>query len=276
MRKDVLHNNGKLMLIAGPCVIESEELVMEVAQEIKKITQELEIDYYFKASFDKANRTTAEHFRGPGLKEGLRILKRVREEVGVRVVTDIHEAWQAEEVGKVVDIVQIPAFLCRQTDLLAAAAKTGKIINVKKAQFMSPEEMERVVRKLEYFGNDHILLCERGTCFGYHNQIVDMTAIPRMQQLSYPVVIDATHSVQISGGGQGNTNSGMREYVPYIAKAAMAAGADALFMEVHPNPEKGLCDASCMWRLSELRKLLEVCKKIYGIVHVDGVKGTVC
>lgn len=267
MIKDVLNNNGKFTLIAGPCVIESEELVLEVADRVKRITKELDIDYYFKASFDKANRTSALNYRGPGLEKGLEILKKVKEEVGIPVVTDIHEAWQAELVGKVVDIVQIPAFLCRQTDLLEAAAKTGKIVNVKKAQFMSPEEMSRVVGKLEYFGNNRILLCDRGTCFGYHNQIVDMTSIPRMQRLGYPVVIDATHSVQISGGGTDNGNGGAREYVPYIAKAAIAAGANALFMEVHTEPEKGLCDATCMWKVDELQNLLEQCKKIYEIVN---------
>lgn len=267
MLKDVLNCNGKFTLIAGPCVIESEELAMEVATRVKKITESLDINYYFKASFDKANRTSAEHFRGPGVEKGLEILKRVKEQVGVKVVTDIHEPWQAKLVGEVVDIVQIPAFLCRQTDLLEAASKTGKIINVKKAQFMSPEEMQKVVSKLEYFGNSNILLCDRGTCFGYHNQIVDMTSIPRMQKLGYPVVIDATHSVQISGGGAGNTNSGAREYVPYIAKAAVAAGANVLFMEVHPRPEQGLCDASCMWPIGELEQLLLECKKIYEIVN---------
>lgn len=267
MIKDVLNNGGKFTLIAGPCVIESEDLVMEVAKEVKAIADSLDVDYYFKASFDKANRTSAEHFRGPGLEKGLEILKNVKEQVGVKVVTDIHEPWQAKEAGEVVDVVQIPAFLCRQTDLLEAAAKTEKVINVKKAQFMSPEEMKKVVDKLEYFGSDKILLCDRGTCFGYHNQIVDMTSIPRMQKFGYPVVIDATHSVQISGGGQGNTNSGAREYVPYIAKAAIAAGANALFMEVHPNPEQGLCDASCMWKVGDLRKLLVDCKKIYEVVN---------
>ena len=265
--KDVLNNNGRFTLIAGPCVIESEELVLDVARKVKAIAESLDIDYYFKASFDKANRTSAEHFRGPGLEKGLDILRKVKEQVGVKVVTDIHEPWQAEKVAEVVDIVQIPAFLCRQTDLLEAAAKTGKIINVKKAQFMSPEEMVKVVSKLEYFGNDRILLCDRGTCFGYHNQIVDMTSIPRMQKFGYPVVIDATHSVQISGGGQGNTNSGAREYVPYIAKAAIAAGANVLFMEVHTEPEKGLCDASCMWKVDGLEALLVDCKKIYDIVN---------
>nr|WP_300864626.1 3-deoxy-8-phosphooctulonate synthase [uncultured Acetatifactor sp.] len=268
MVKDVLGNGGQLTLIAGPCVIENEDLVFEVASRISAIAEELQIDYYFKASFDKANRTSAKHFRGPGLEKGLNILKKVKEYAGVKVVTDIHEPWQAQIVGEVVDIIQIPAFLCRQTDLLEAAARTGKILNIKKAQFMSPEEMAKVVSKVEHFGNNKMLLCDRGTCFGYHNQVVDMTSIPRMQKLGYPVVIDATHSVQISGGGADNTNSGAREYVPYIARAGMAAGADILFMEVHPEPEKGLCDASCMWKLSELKPLLSQCKKIYEIVKL--------
>lgn len=267
MIKDVLNNGGKFTLIAGPCVIESEELCIQVATETKKITEDLGVDYYFKASFDKANRTSALNFRGPGMEKGLEILKNVKNKCGVKVVTDIHEPWQAEKVGKVVDVIQIPAFLCRQTDLLEAAAKTGKVINVKKAQFLSPEEMSRVVQKLEYYGNERILLCERGSCFGYHNQIVDMTSIPRMQKLGYPVVIDATHSVQISGGGFGNGNSGMREYVPYIARGAVAAGANILFMEIHPEPEEGLCDSSCMWELGKLKALLSQCVEIYSIIH---------
>lgn len=267
MVKDVLENSGQFTLIAGPCVIESEDLVLEVASKIKAIAEELRIDYYFKASFDKANRTSAQHFRGPGLEKGLRILEKVKERVGVKVVTDIHEPWQAERVGMIADIVQIPAFLCRQTDLLEAAARTKKVLNIKKAQFMSPEEMEKAVSKVEFFGNSKILLCDRGTCFGYHNQIVDMTSFPRMRKLGYPTVIDATHSVQISGGGVNNTNSGAREFVPYIARAGIAAGADILFMEVHPEPEKGLCDASCMWKLSELKPLLLQCKRIYEVVR---------
>ncbi|GHT92347.1 2-dehydro-3-deoxyphosphooctonate aldolase [Spirochaetia bacterium] len=267
--RDVFNNNKKFTLIAGPCVIESENLVINVAKKVKSICDKVGIDYYFKSSFDKANRTTAEHFRGPGLEKGLEILQRVRDTCGIKIVTDIHEPWQAEPAGKVVDIIQIPAFLCRQTDLLEAAAKTGKTINVKKAQFMSPEEIGKVIAKLEYFGNKHILLCERGTCFGYNNLIVDMTSFIRMHKYGYPIVFDATHSVQISGGGVNYTNSGTREYVPYLVQAAVAAGADALFMEVHPEPEKGLCDASCMYPVDKLEALLLVANKIYELKERD-------
>jgi 2-dehydro-3-deoxyphosphooctonate aldolase (KDO 8-P synthase) len=265
--KDVFNNNKKFTLIAGPCVIESEDLVIDVAKKVQSICDNLGIDYYFKSSFDKANRTTVEHFRGPGLEKGLEILQKVHDTCGVRIVTDIHEPCQAEAVSKVVDIIQIPAFLCRQTDLLEAAARTGKIINVKKAQFMSPEEMGKVVAKLEHFGNREILLCERGTCFGYNNLIVDMTSFMRMHKFGYPVVFDATHSVQISGGGVNFTNSGTREYVSDLAQAAVAAGADALFMEVHPEPEKGLCDASCMFPIDKLECLLDILKKIHAIAE---------
>ena len=260
--KDIFKNNGKFVLIAGPCVIESKEIIFNTANSVKTITNKLGIDYYFKASFDKANRTTAEHFRGPGIEKGLIMLSELKEQLGVKIVTDIHEPWQAKEVAGVADIIQIPAFLCRQTDLLRAAALTGKIINIKKAQYMSPEEMLKVVKKVESFGNERILLCERGTAFGYNNQIVDMTSIPRMQESGYPVVFDATHSVQISGGGVNSTNSGNREYIPCLLKAAIAAGADALFMEVHPCPEEGLCDASCMWPIDKLEEVLRTSIKI--------------
>ena len=248
----------KLILMAGPCAIESEENAFYLAREIKKIVGKYDIDYYFKASWDKANRTKATNYRGPGLDEGMRILDAIKNEVGVKIVTDIHEPWQAEPVAKVADILQIPAFLCRQTDLLEAAAKTGKIINIKKAQFMSPEEMSNVVGKLEHFGCTNFLLCERGTCFGYNNLVTDMTGLVRLSKLGYPVIYDATHSVQISGGGFNYGNSGKREYVPYLAKAAIATGViDGLFMEVHNDPDSALCDGSCMLELSKLDMLLQ-------------------
>ena len=256
----------RFTLIAGPCVIESEEHCLKMSREIKRITKKLDIDYYFKASWDKANRTSATKYRGPGFEEGLRILSRVKEEVGVKVVTDIHEPWQAKPIAEVVDIVQIPAFLCRQTDLLKAAAETHKIVNVKKAQFMSPEEMKNVVGKLKYFGAKEIMLCERGTCFGYNDLVVDMTGLVRMRRIGYPVVFDATHSVQISGGGIDHGNSGRSEYVPYLAKAAVATGViDTLFMEVHDEPEKALCDGSCMLKLADLEHLLVKIKQIWEI-----------
>lgn len=244
-------------LIAGPCALESEENVMFLSEKIKVITDRLGIKYCFKVSWDKANRTAVENFRGPGLEEGMRILKKVKQEIGVSIATDIHEPWQAEPVSEVADIIQIPAFLCRQTDLIEAAAKTGKVINIKKAQFLSPEEMGRVLKKFEYFGNRDLMLCERGTCFGYNDLVVDMTGLVRMKRLGYPVVFDATHSVQISGGGRDHGNSGKREYVPYLARAAMATGAlDGIFMEVHDDPDHAKCDGSCMLPLEKLEMVL--------------------
>lgn len=253
-------------LIAGPCVIESEENVMLVAKKIKEITDKLDIPFVFKSSFDKANRTSINSFRGPGLEEGLRILNKVKTELNLKVTTDIHEPYQAEEVAKVVDIIQIPAFLCRQTDLLVAAAKTGKTVNVKKAQFLAPWDMKNVVGKLEESGNRDIMLCERGTSFGYNNLVVDMTGLVEMKKFGYPVVFDATHSVQ-KPGGKGNCTGGNREYVEYLAKAAIAVGADAIFMEVHPDPDNALSDGTNMVKLDELEEILVKLKKVYQAVH---------
>lgn len=253
-------------LLAGPCVIESEELVMTVAKEMKKITDELGIDYYFKASFDKANRTSIHSFRGPGLEEGLKILKKVKDTYDLKIVTDIHEPFQAEIVAKVADIIQIPAFLCRQTDLLVAAAKTGKLINVKKAQFLAPWDMKNVVSKLEEAGNSNILLCERGTSFGYNNLVVDMTSIIEMKKLGFPVIFDATHSVQ-KPGGKGNSTGGNREYVEYLAKAATAIGIDGLFIEVHPDPDNALSDGPNMIKLSEIRSILKKILEVHNIIN---------
>lgn len=257
----------KFDLIAGPCVIESEENVMLIAKELKEIAERQGLNLYFKASFDKANRTSIESYRGPGIEVGLRILKKVKEIYGLKIVTDIHEAWQAEQVAKVVDIIQIPAFLCRQTDLLVAAAKTGKIINVKKAQFLAPWDMKNVVKKIENAGNKKIMLCERGTSFGYNNLVVDMTGIIEMKKFGYPVVMDATHSVQ-KPGEKGNSTGGNREYVEPLAKAAIATGADALFFEVHPQPEKALSDGSNMVRLCEFENMLLRIIKVYDAVHL--------
>ena len=252
-----LSDNKNYFLIAGPCALESEENAMYLSREIKKITDKLNINYCFKVSWDKANRTAVENYRGFGLEEGLRILKRVKEEIGVKIATDIHEPWQGKYIAEVADIIQIPAFLCRQTDLIEAAANTGKIINIKKAQFLSPEEMGRVIKKFEYFGNRNLMLCERGTCFGYKDLIVDFTGLVRMKKHGYPVVFDATHSVQVSGGRADYGNSGNREYVPYLARAAMATGAiDGLFMEVHNDPDNAKCDGSCMLHLDKLEELL--------------------
>ncbi len=257
---------SKFMLIAGPCVIESEENVMLIAKKVKEIAERLNLDYYFKASFDKANRTSISSYRGPGIDEGLRILKKVKDTYGLKIATDIHEPWQAEKVAEVCDIIQIPAFLCRQTDLLIAAAKTGKIINVKKAQFLAPWDMANVVKKLEDSGNKNIMLCERGTSFGYNTLVVDMTGIVEMKKFGYPVVMDATHSVQ-KPGGKGNATGGNRDNVEPLAKAAIAAGADALFFEVHPDPDNALSDGPNMVKLQEFEEMLQRIIKVYDAVH---------
>lgn len=257
---------SRFMLIAGPCVIESEENVMYIAKTIKEIAERLDLDYYFKASFDKANRTSISSYRGPGIEEGLRILKKVKDTYGLKICTDIHEPWQAEKVAEVCNIIQIPAFLCRQTDLLVAAAKTGKLINVKKAQFLAPWDMKNVVNKIEEAGNSNIMLCERGTSFGYNTLVVDMTGIVEMKKLGYPVVFDATHSVQ-KPCGKGNVTGGNRENVEPLAKAAVAAGADALFFEVHPDPDNAKSDGPNMVRLDEFEELLKRVIKVYEAVH---------
>ncbi|MBR4761916.1 MAG: 3-deoxy-8-phosphooctulonate synthase [Clostridia bacterium] len=257
---------GRFLLIAGPCVIESEEMVMQIAEKIKGIAGRLDLDYCFKASFDKANRTSIKSYRGPGIDEGLRILKKVKDTYGLKICTDIHEPWQAEKAAQVADILQIPAFLCRQTDLLVAAAKTGKLINVKKAQFLAPRDMENVVRKLEEAGNRNIMLCERGTTFGYNTLVVDMTGIPEMKKFGYPVVMDATHSAQKPGGNGGSTG-GNRDNVEPLAKAAIAAGADALFFEVHPDPDNAKSDGPNMVKLDEFEEMLRRIIKVYDAVH---------
>lgn len=260
-----INNQKNFTLIAGPCVIESEENVMLIAKKMKEITDKLGINYYFKASFDKANRTSIKSYRGPGIDEGLKILKKVKEELGLKIATDIHEPWQAEPVSKVADLLQIPAFLCRQTDLLVAAAKTGKLINVKKAQFLAPWDMKNVVGKLVDSGNENIMLCERGTCFGYNNLVVDMTSLIEMKKIGVPVIFDATHSVQ-KPGGNGNSTGGNREYVKYLARAACAVGIDGFFFEVHPDPDNALSDGPNMVKLDEfeslLRELIEINKLV--------------
>lgn len=256
----------ELTLLAGPCVIESEEMVLEIAERMKMIAEHIKVNYYFKASFDKANRTSIHSYRGPGIEEGLRILKKVKDTYELKIVTDIHEPWQAEPVSKVADMIQIPAFLCRQTDLLVAAAKTGKIINVKKAQFLAPWDMKNVVTKLEESGNKNIMLCERGTSFGYNALMVDMTGIREMQKFGYPVVFDATHSVQ-KPGGKGTATGGNREHAEPLAKAAIAAGADALFFEVHPDPDHALSDGPNMVCLKEFEEMMKRILRVYEAVH---------
>ena len=243
-------------LIAGPCVIESEQLVIETAGRIAEIARVLGVPYVFKSSFDKANRTSITSFRGPGLEQGLEVLAKVKRQIGVPVLTDVHTESQATQAGQVVDVLQIPAFLCRQTDLLIAAAKTGKVVNVKKGQFLSPLEMGNAVKKVEECGNRRIVLTERGSSFGYNNLVVDMRAFPILRSFGYPVVFDATHSVQLPGGG-GTKSSGQREFVEPLACAAAGAGVDGFFMEVHPNPNEALSDGPNMVPLHQLKSLLE-------------------
>ena len=249
-------------LIAGPCVIESEEMALSIAGQMKEITGELGIPYTFKASFDKANRTSISSFRGTGIEEGLRILQRVKDVCHLPVCTDIHEPWQAERAAEVCDILQIPAFLCRQTDLLVAAAKTGKCINIKKAQFLAPWDMKNCLDKVRQSGNDNVMLCERGTIFGYNTLVVDMTGLRVMKEMGVPVVFDATHSVQ-KPGGNGTSTGGKRQYVEYLAKAAIAGGADGLFMETHPEPENAKSDGPNMVPLGEMKELLRKLQKVY-------------
>jgi 2-dehydro-3-deoxyphosphooctonate aldolase (KDO 8-P synthase) len=245
-----------LFLIAGPCVIESRDHALFMAGELKKITAECGVPFVFKASFDKANRSSIKSFRGVGITEGLRILGEVRELAGVPVLTDIHEADHAKVVGRVVDILQIPAFLCRQTDLIVAAAKTGKIVNVKKGQFLAPWEMKNVVDKAREAGSERFMLTERGASFGYNNLVVDFRSFPIMRSFGCPVIFDVTHSLQLPGA-QGQSSGGQPQYIPHLARAGVAAGLDGLFMEVHDNPAKALSDGPNALDLSLLRPLLE-------------------
>lgn len=253
-------------LIAGPCVIESEQMVFSIAEQMKKITEELKIPYTFKASFDKANRTSINSFRGPGIKKGLEILKKVKDIYNLSICTDIHEPWQAEQAAQVADILQIPAFLCRQTDLLVAAAKTGKCVNIKKAQFLAPWDMKNCLEKVRQSGNENVMLCERGTSFGYNTLVVDMTGLRVMKDFGVPVIFDATHSVQ-KPGGNGTSTGGNRQYVEYLAKAAIAVGVDGLFMETHPDPDNAKSDGPNMVPLAEMRELLLKLIKVYEAVQ---------
>ena len=260
-----LNSPRRLFLIAGPCVIENEKLCLQVAGALKKTCARLGIFYVFKASFDKANRTAAKSFRGPGLDEGLRVLDKVRAELGVPVLTDVHTETQAAIAGEVVDILQIPAFLCRQTDLIEAAAATGRIINLKKGQFLSPAEMGQVAEKARRAGAEKILLTERGTTFGYNNLVADMRSIPILKRSGFPVVFDATHSVQLPGGG-GDKSSGQREFAPVLARCALAAGANGLFIETHPRPERALSDGPNMIPLAEMPALLRELLRVFNAV----------
>jgi len=252
---------GKLFLIAGPCVLESRRHAFALALQAKTVCGKLGIPFIFKASFDKANRSSIASFRGPGLKKGLRILAEIKRELGVPVLSDVHETAQVEEAAEVLDVLQIPAFLCRQTDLLLAAAKTGKAVNIKKGQFLSPHDMKNAVEKIRSAGNPKILLTERGTMFGYNNLVVDVRSIPIMKGFGCPVVIDASHSVQ-RPGGQGASSGGERKFISLIAKAAVAAGADGVFLEVHDNPDKALSDKHNSFHIKELEALCRTLLRI--------------
>ena len=259
---NVVFGKDNLGIIAGPCVIENRDHSLEMSYAIKEVSEDVGIPIIFKSSFDKANRTSIKSFRGPGIQEGMRILSDVKTETGLKVLTDIHSPDQAGLVSDVVDIIQIPAFLSRQTDLLIAAAKTGKPINIKKGQFLAPWDVEHIVKKMEESGSQNILLTDRGTQFGYNNLVADMRAIPLMKQFGYPVIFDATHSAQLPGGSGGHS-SGMRDMIPTLARAAVAAGCNGVFMEVHNNVDKAKSDAATQWPLDKLATLLIELKKIH-------------
>lgn len=254
-------NRNPLFLIAGPCVIESEAMVMEVAETLKGLTEKLKIPYIFKASFDKANRTSAAAPRGPGMEEGLRILQKVQSELELPVLTDVHESTPIDEVASVVDVLQTPAFLVRQTDFMQRVAAAGKPVNVKKGQFLAPWDMAQVVEKCRAVGNEHILLCERGVSFGYNTLVSDMRSIPVMRDTGCPVVFDATHSVQ-QPGGQGTSSGGQRQMVPVLARAAVAVGVAGVFMEIHPDPDKAFSDGPNQWQLDRAEEMLTTLKSI--------------
>jgi 2-dehydro-3-deoxyphosphooctonate aldolase (KDO 8-P synthase) len=256
------------LLIAGPCVIESPGMAREVAAALKEIAKHLEISFIFKSSFDKANRTSLGSYRGPGLEEGLKILADIRQDYNVPIISDIHETQQVDAASEVLDVLQIPAFLCRQTDLLVAAARSSKAINLKKGQFVSPWDMANAVNKIRESGSKNLMLCERGFALGYNNLVVDMRSLPVMRSFGCPVIFDATHSVQLPGGAAGSSG-GQREFIPPLARAAVAAGIDGIFMEVHPHPEKALCDGPNSMPLERLESLLKTLLKIHAVVSDD-------
>lgn len=252
-------------LFAGPCVIESEAMAMNTASQLQEITSKLGIPFVYKSSFDKANRSSIDSFRGPGMAEGLRILQKVKDELGVAVITDVHEDTPLDEVADVVDVLQTPAFLCRQTNFILKVAATGKPINIKKGQFMAPWDMKNVVDKARTTGNEQLMVCERGVSFGYNNLVSDMRSLAVMRETNCPVVFDATHSVQLPGG-QGSCSGGQREHVPVLARAAVAAGVSGLFMETHPDPAKALSDGPNAWPLGQLEGLLQRLQAIDSLV----------
>jgi 2-dehydro-3-deoxyphosphooctonate aldolase (KDO 8-P synthase) len=251
-----------IVLIAGPCVIESQQLLMDTAGALQSICERLEMPFVFKSSFTKDNRSSVDYFQGPGLDEGLEMLKKVRSEFGIPILSDIHTPDQAQKAGEVLDVIQVPAYLSMQTSLSMAAGKTGKVINVKKGQFLHPQDMEKVVRKIESTGNEKVLLTERGSTFGYHNLVVDMRSLKMMRAIGYPVVFDVTHAIRIYGVPSSSAQGGTPEFVPVLARAGVAAGCDAIFIETHPDCKNALCDASSMWPLQQLEDLLIQVKQL--------------
>lgn len=261
--KNITLGGDKMVLFSGPCAAESYDICMETGTRVKAICEKLDIAYVFKTSFDKANRTSSGSYRGPSMEGGLDILRRVKKDLNVPVVTDVHESYQCAEVAEVADVLQIPAFLCRQTDLLRAAAKTGKAVKIKKGQFMAPEDMQYAVDKVRAEGNNNVFLTERGASFGYHTLVVDMRSLPIMRQFS-PVIFDVTHSVQ-QPGGKGGSSGGQREFAPFLARAAAAAGVDGFFIETHPMPEKALSDGPNMIPLHEMEAFLTMIKQFWDL-----------
>ena len=265
----IIEEDGPFFLIAGPCVIESEETTLEVAAFLKETSQIMDIPIIFKTSYDKANRTSLNSYRGPGLDRGLEIIQKIKEETELPVLSDIHEADEIEKAAGVLDVIQIPAFMCRQTNLLLSAANTGLPINIKKGQFLSPEEMGPAIQKITSTGNRRILVTERGTSFGYNNLVVDMRSIAILKDFGFPVVFDATHSVQLPGGC-GSSSGGQREFVGHLSRAAVAAGAHGVFLEVHPHPDSALCDGPNSLPLDQVRPLLKMLQEIHRLVHSTG------
>lgn len=264
-----INESGPFFLISGPCVIEDEDMVLRVANFLKETGEAIEVPVIFKTSYDKANRTSLDSFRGPGIDKGLEIIQKVKEETGLPVLSDVHEIGEIEKAAEVLDIIQIPAFLCRQTDLLLTAARTGLPINIKKGQFISPWEIEQAVRKITSTGNRNVFVTERGTSFGYNNLIVDIRSIPIMKGFGLPVVFDATHSVQLPGS-IGTSSGGQREFIEYLSRAAVAAGADGVFMETHPLPASALCDGPNSLPLDQVRPLVALLKEIHSLVRSKG------
>jgi 2-dehydro-3-deoxyphosphooctonate aldolase (KDO 8-P synthase) len=261
-----IEEDGPFFLIAGPCVIESEETTLKVADFLKETSQVMNVPVIFKTSYDKANRTSLDSYRGPGLERGLEIIQKVKEKTELPVLSDIHEADEIEKAAQVLDVIQIPAFMCRQTNLLLSAAETGLPINIKKGQFLSPEEMGPAIQKITSTGNRGILVTERGTSFGYNNLVVDMRSIAILKDFGFPVVFDATHSVQLPGG-RGSSSGGQRKFVGHLSRAAVAAGAHGVFLEVHPHPDSALCDGPNSLPLDQVRPLLKMLQEIHSLVH---------